>query len=54
VSAAEVSFNGETGLYKVVGLYSLTPPSGTVVNGGYAALIYWDGAGLTILSVTGR
>jgi len=54
VSAAEVSFDGTTGLYTVTGTYSLTPPSGTAVNGVYTATFFWDNPYLTILSVTGR
>jgi hypothetical protein len=54
VSAAEVSFDGETGLYRVTGPYSLTPPSGAPVNGIYTATLFFDGSNLTLLSVTGH
>ena len=54
LAAAEVSFNGETGLYTVIGTYSLTSAAGTPVNGVYNATLYFSGADLTILSVTGR
>jgi hypothetical protein len=54
VSAAEVSFDGETGLYTVTGTYSLTPPAGAPVNGIYTATLFANGSNLSILSVTGH
>jgi hypothetical protein len=50
---SEVSFDGETGLYRVKGPYSLTPPSGPSVTGTFTATIFNDGSSLTILTVTG-
>jgi hypothetical protein len=54
VSAAEVWFDGATGLYNVSGTYSLTPPSGAPVDGVYTATLFFDGAHLTILNIAGR
>jgi hypothetical protein len=54
VEAAEVSFSGETGLYTVIGTYSLTSASGAAVNGVYNATLYFNGSDLTILSITNR